>query len=250
MAQETPRAMNIAGRIFDRMDEWRHLPNYQLERRADLFFSLYLPDALQRRFGVPISDAIIPEFPVRIGTIYPKVPINKSYKIDYVAFMQDLTRAIFVELKTDAGSRRTKQDKYLHAAVDAGMPALLHGLIEIFRATDSKRKYFRLLALLAKIGLLRIPDEMGAVIERGTLLGIGELSRQIEITCPVRSCEIVYLQPNGDAPDVLSFDKFSESVLAHGDDFSRRFAKSLVEWSRIEPGMVEASGGDGEGDEE
>lgn len=233
--------MDATGRIFDRMDEWRHLPSYQLERRADLFFSLYLPEALERRFGVPISDTIIPEFPVRIGTIYPSVPINKSYKIDYVAFTRDLTGAFFVELKTDRGSRRPKQDRYLRAARDAGMPALLSGLVEIFRATESKRKYFRLLSLLARIGLLRIPDEMGAVIGSGSLVGISELARRIEITCPVRSCEIVYLQPSGDAPDVLDFDEFSESVLAHGDDFSRRFARSLVEWSRIEAGAAGAS---------
>ena len=28
--------------VSDRMDAWRHLPKYQLERRSDLFFSLYL----------------------------------------------------------------------------------------------------------------------------------------------------------------------------------------------------------------
>lgn len=32
--------------LFDRMDNWRHLPSYQLERRADLIFSLYLPEVL------------------------------------------------------------------------------------------------------------------------------------------------------------------------------------------------------------
>jgi hypothetical protein len=30
--------------LFDRMDAWRHLPNYQLERRADIFFAMYLPE--------------------------------------------------------------------------------------------------------------------------------------------------------------------------------------------------------------
>jgi hypothetical protein len=231
-------AMDATSRVFDRMDEWRHLPSYQLERRADLFFSLCLPDALQRRSGVPISDVVIPEFPVRIGTINPGVSTNKSYKIDYVAFARDLTKAIFVELKTDRGSRRPEQDRYLCAARDAGMPALLGGLVEIFQATESKRKYFRLLSLLARIGLLRIPEEMRAVIGSDSLVGINELARRIEITCPVRSCEIVYLQPNGDPPDVMNFDEFTRSVLAYGDDFSRRFARSLMEWSRVEAGTA------------
>jgi len=38
--------MNRIDAIFDRMDVWRHLPSYQLERRADLFFALYLPEVL------------------------------------------------------------------------------------------------------------------------------------------------------------------------------------------------------------
>ena len=71
--------------IFDRMDAWRHLPNYQLERRADLFFSLYLPEVLESKLGYSVAEHIVPEFPVRIGTIYPDIPIDKSYKIDYVA---------------------------------------------------------------------------------------------------------------------------------------------------------------------
>lgn len=32
--------------LFKRMDAWRHFPNYQLERRADIFFSLRFATAL------------------------------------------------------------------------------------------------------------------------------------------------------------------------------------------------------------
>ena len=46
--------------LFDRMDAWRHLPDYQLERRADLFFSLYLAEALQAKLGFPIIVYIQP----------------------------------------------------------------------------------------------------------------------------------------------------------------------------------------------
>jgi len=71
--------------VFDKMDMWRHLPNYQLERRADIFFSIYLPEVLESKFGIKINNKLIPEFPVRIGTIYPNIATDKSYKIDYVA---------------------------------------------------------------------------------------------------------------------------------------------------------------------
>ncbi len=36
--------MKHLNELFDNMDSWRHLPAYQFERRADIFFSIYLPD--------------------------------------------------------------------------------------------------------------------------------------------------------------------------------------------------------------
>ena len=41
--------------LFDNMDSWRHLPAYQLERRADIFFSIYLSDLLRDKFGVTVE---------------------------------------------------------------------------------------------------------------------------------------------------------------------------------------------------
>ncbi len=38
--------------IFRHLDHWRHLPSYQLERRADVFFSVYLT--------VECDDHVIP----------------------------------------------------------------------------------------------------------------------------------------------------------------------------------------------
>ena len=46
--------------LFDQMDKWRHLPSYQLERRIDLFFSLYLPQVLEEKTGMQISSSFIP----------------------------------------------------------------------------------------------------------------------------------------------------------------------------------------------
>jgi hypothetical protein len=37
--------------LFENLDSWRHLPAYQLERRADVFFSVYLHPMLAERFG-------------------------------------------------------------------------------------------------------------------------------------------------------------------------------------------------------
>ena len=222
--------------LFDRMDEWRHLPNYQLERRADLFFSLYLPEALREKLGFSVMPDLIPEFPIRVGTVYPSLDINKSFKIDYLALSTDADQAIFVELKTEGRSRRDKQDRYLAKAKGVGLSVLLDGLLAIFRATSAKRKYFHLLDSLGRKGLLDIPAAMYDIASRDSLQGITEASRDVKVTCPVQQCHVAYVQPNGKGPDIISFDDFRAVVARHGDALSARFAQSLEEWATVPAG--------------
>jgi len=232
--------------LFDRMDAWRHLPNYQLERRADIFFSLYLPEVLEAKLGFPIRSDLIPEFPVRIGTIYKNIPIDKSYKIDYVALSAAGDKVVFVELKTDGQSCRPKQDRYLLAAQDAGLAALLSGVLDIFRATDSKPKYFCLLKQLESIGLLRIPESLTAIMAGPTLQGANEASGDVEVTAKAEKPLIVYILPNApkvaagqtDAvtPVIISFSEFADVVRRHDDPVSHRFAASLREWADVPAG--------------
>ena len=222
--------------LFDRMNTWRHLPNYQLERRADLFFSLYLSEVLEAKLGFPVAEQIVPEFPVRIGTIYSDIPIDKSYKIDYVAMSADAEKAILVELKTEGSSRRDSQDKYLLASREVGFPALLGGVLDIFRATNSKRKYFALLELLASMGLLRIPLEMKEIMSRSELQGVIEASQAVEVTACVTDSIIIYVQPNGSGADIINFEAFRAVVQKHDDPVSQRFAQSLQEWAAVKAG--------------
>ena len=53
--------MDPLSRVFENLDRWRHLPGYQLERRADIFFSAYLEDVVEEVTGVPLEEEIIPE---------------------------------------------------------------------------------------------------------------------------------------------------------------------------------------------
>ena len=227
--------------LFDRMDDWRHFPNYQLERRADIFFALYLPEVLEAKIGLPMRPELAPEFPVRIGTIYPNIPSYKSYKIDYVALSAAADKAVLVELKTEGLSRRPEQDKYLLSAQKAGLPALLGGLLEIFRATNAKRKYFCLLQHLESMGLLRIPMQMKNIMAGGALQGATVGSRQIEITAKTTENLIVYVQPNGNGTDIISFREFADVVRRHDDPMSQRFAVSLCEWAEIQAGEKPAN---------
>ena len=233
--------MNQIDMLFDRMDAWRHFPNYQLERRADIFFALYLPEVLEAKLGFPVRPELVPEFPVRIGTIYQNVPINKSYKIDYVALTTKADKAILIELKTEGFSLNPEQDKYLLAAQKVGLTRLLEGLLDIFRATNSKRKYFCLLQHLESMELLRIPTQMKEIMSRPTLQGVDEASRQIEVTAQARETLIVYVQPNGTGPGIIPFSEFADIVRQHDDQVSHRFAASLREWAEIQAGESSAN---------
>jgi hypothetical protein len=223
--------------LFDRMDDWRHFPDYQLERRADILFSLYMCDVLESKLGFPILDDLAPEFPVRIGTIYQDIPINRSYKIDYLAMSTSGKQPILVELKTEGLSRRVEQDKYLLASQQAGLTRLLDGLLDIFRATNSKRKYFSLLLHLERMKLVKIPDTLSTIMAGSSLYGATEASRQVQILAQdTEPPLIVYVQPSGNGPDVISFREYADFVENHDHVIAQRFAQSLREWATVEAG--------------
>lgn len=209
--------MNPINDLFNNMDTWRHLPAYQLERRADIFFSVYLPEVLAVKFHTEIVG-IIPEFPVHIGTISSSAS-NQSFKIDYLAKAKN--KVIFVELKTDQGSRRNAQDWYLEQAKLVGMAKLLDGLRKICQATTSKRKYNHLLGHLDELGLIHL-----------------ESSETFTINPVEYAIDIVYIQPNNPygQENVITFKDFAEIVGRHDDEVSRRFEESLRRWADTKAG--------------
>lgn len=228
------KTMQKLDALFDNLDTWRHFPNYQLERRADIFFSLYLVEALQDKFKFPIHPALLPEFPLLKSLVEENMPGCKSYKVDYVAFSSNLDKAILVELKTDQDSLNDVQNRYLSAAQEKDFKLMLDDLLKIFRATNSKRKYFCLLQHLAQIGLLHIPEHVHTIMQSTTLQGINEASHGIVITSKIKKPKIVYVQPNesnNPGETVITFNEFSKIVARHDDPLSQRFATSLKAWT-------------------
>ena len=209
---------SLIDQLFANLDVWRHFPAYQLERRADVFFSIYLPDYLETERGFDVQ-AIIPEFPIRVGTIHSKKEINKSFKVDYLIKVRNPGRVLFVELKTDDSSRRLKQDWYLTAAQKVGMRSLLGGLKQIYHATSSKGKYRHLLRGLENANLIRFSGQ-----------------EDFDIVDEENKISIVYLQPNGDGKDTITFDQLAKFVGKKQDDLSKRFSESLREWAATTPG--------------
>lgn len=199
--------------VFGLLDTWRNLPAYQLERRADIFFAIYLSKIIKDRFGKEIN-CLIPEFPVRVGHVIEKndcVTPNRSFKIDYVVVAEEADTVFLIELKTDASSRRDKQDWYLRRAKEINIPGLTEGILEICKATVSLKKYDNLISLLGSAGWVD--------------------SQTRENTARPYNIEIVYIQPKESGENnVISFDRIIECLRDEDDYLSRRFAQSLELW--------------------
>ncbi len=220
--------------LFELLDQWRHLPNYQLERRADIFFGRYLPEFLGDRFGVSIGS-VVPEFPVKRDLIWPSHPTNTSVKIDYVALSEDRMRCFFVELKTDVDSRRQAQDHYLETCKAIGFAPILDGLTAIVKASSAHQKYFHLLSGLAAQDCLRLPPELAEFIFPRARRGLRNLQDQIEVCVEPGEFDIdvVYIQPTAakDGPDnVIGFEEMA-AWLQGQDALAQIFAQYLRRWT-------------------
>ncbi|MAT38115.1 MAG: hypothetical protein CL946_00775 [Ectothiorhodospiraceae bacterium] len=220
--------------IFDLLDQWRHLPNYQLERRADIFFAPFIAIILERHFGVPVLPDIVPEFPLHLKTLKLGYT-NQSVKVDYVALSVDRNRVFFVELKTDSASRRVEQDRYLKAARKATFPKLMQGLETINQRTAAKQKYLYLFRILEKLDLVEI------------ITSESRTGAEIHLTGnDPKNIEIVYIQPT--VKSVPKDDKSKVTVIhldtvaniisdGTNDPFLLRFAESLRKWDREAAGV-------------
>lgn len=216
--------------VFSNLDRWRHLPDYQLERRADVFFSIYLPELLGAFVGKPMLDIVIPKFPLKTGTN------ALSNKVDYVLFAQDRKTACFVELKTDAGSRRDEQDEYLKAAAKKGMEGVLADLKEICAKTRSYRKYYHLLYWLAKAEVVRLPENPATFLYPEVRPGLHACLAKMEVLAKNMRIEIVYIQPVK-TPDCkcIDFDFIAQYLGRYDDDVSKMFARFLSRGGRSRP---------------
>ena len=230
---------NVAG-LFDFLDRWRHLPAYQLERRADIFFGLFLPEVLSRHLrqrNIEIDPHLIPEFPLGQGGS------KRSDKADYFALSIDRKHAFLIELKTDLRSRRPSQDDYLCRAKARGLNCLLHDLRDIAKATNvqARRKYFHLLQAVADLGLMKLPFRLeDKIFCDGNPRGVYKLIESIEIVPDLPSLEVIHVLPaippkGSDGMDIIDFPFFADVVEPSGE-IGARFADSLCKWSNVRPG--------------
>ncbi len=196
------------------LDTWKPLPNYRAEPRVDFLISLAIPEITLKRCGSR-PRAIIPELPLRIGHLYEKIGIDKSYKVDFYAPLEN-GRNVFVEVKTDSASRRDSQDRYLLRAKEIGMSKVLEGILQIYEVTKYKNKYAYLLDQLCGARLIQV-DSNGAP-------RVANIDTEIEL---------MYIQPNEDpAGNAVGFIELSSIFAASGDEFLVAFGQLLAKWAK------------------
>ena len=227
--------------IFRNLERWRHLPAYQLERRADIFFSAYLKGMVEEFTGTELEGQIIPELPVKRDIIWTDKPSNLSVKIDYTLFTKDRRHVYLVELKTDAASRRDTQDWMYQTICRAGLPRVLEGIKAIALASKARKKYYHLLASLAELGLLSLPPDLVDYLYPQTMPGLTKRLKQVKVLVesPGPMLEVIYLQPKEtDGVWCIDFETFAEYVSRFDDPVSREFSGALRRWAATEAGAV------------
>ena len=215
--------------LFGRLDRWRHLPAYQLERRADIFFALFLPEVLNAHLCVK-NCTLIPEFPIK------KESSNESNKVDYLAVSEDRKRAFLIELKTDMESISGGQIEYLHEAARAGLRELVGGVLKICKASKKRKKYAHLLRLLSDVVPIEYENDLFSAERAGYVQALDRIETEVERTRTEDwpCLEVVYIQPV-QQQNVINFEEFAETI-EKGDGIRSLFANHLKKWAAHKAG--------------
>ena len=122
--------------VFKLLTKWYRYPKYQLERRLDIFFSIYLPDILKEK-GIYIElNDIFPEFPL-------KKENNQSTNADYAIFenKENEVKLYLIELKTDMKSIFKPQIEYYEKVKENKLNKVLEKVIQIQESKNCKQWY-------------------------------------------------------------------------------------------------------------
>jgi hypothetical protein len=201
--------------LFSNLDSWQHLPAFDLGRKADIFISVYLPEYLKKRYGYDVQ-MIIPDFPIRVGTVRPLTDSNGSFKIDYFIKVRKPNKVILLKFRTNNKTSRPEKDWYLAEAKRKGIRQLLTGLKKIVAASSPKSQFDYLLERLECTGLIQ-------------LSGKGDF-RILDAECDIT---IIYVQPDSTPSlNIITFTDIADFISEQRDDLSQRFARSLREWGK------------------
>ena len=241
-------------RVFDLLDSWRHLPTYQLERRADIFFALFLPEVLK-------ADLLIPEFPIKSRESTDN-DNNLSKKVDYFALSQDGEQAFLIELKTDMRSIDKDQIEFLkYTARNRKVKDLVEDIIDILKPPKEKRrnqkratrqKYVHLLSRLRELKLVCYDEkELYTKAFADDSRGVYDILKKVKLASGIntKKCpelKVVYILPKkpactiedlmGDSVRKIYFKEFADAIEKGEGGIRSLFACYLRKWATDDAG--------------
>ena len=213
--------MERVSELFKLLDDWRKLPAYQLERRADIFFALYMREITHKIFNSNETITIIPEFPIK------QDGSNQSDKIDYVVFSEN--KFLCIELKTDNKSIRPDQNDYYEKARRSIVKSILESIITIYESPNSNREKYDFLMKRLK--------ESNLISEHNHIKG-GKVRYTVNEKLGVINTnpEIIYILPtppkDEDKREFFEYIPFSEVIkrIKDKDSLANLFCESLEKW--------------------
>lgn len=153
-------------KIFKQLNDWKELPKYQLERRADIFFSIFIPKSLEDKFG-GVWNIIVPEFPLLHQYVKGRKKNREIIKrerkpalsnnADYL--VSNGNNLFLLEIKTDKNSIDCKQIKYLRTAVNTLFQELVEDIKLIMTRTIATEKYGKLISIIDNEDLKKLKIE-------------------------------------------------------------------------------------------
>ena len=245
--------MSAISEVFRTLDNWRHLPAYQLERRVDIFFGLILPEFMEKRFNVSV-DTVIPEFPLNKRIICGS-DRDQSVRVDFAVFAkgEEENYVFLVELKTDQKTLNRHQLKYMKDAQCAGFYELLRGVKLAAGASPEPRKYAHLIWRLKELGYFEDRCELPKVwaeVSRPVLTNYFQELR-VSANSGKTNIGLVVILPN--SPDCkmrekipdgfccIAFDELKAELKDYsgqlGSGFVKDFLQKMNEWADEIAGM-------------
>lgn len=222
--------MGEIDKIFENLNDWMKLPKYQLERRVDIFFSIYLDKILEEKLGIKREQIkeILPEFSLR-----KKVKEGKetyaSNNADYAVLVEknEKIKMYLVELKTEMNSISEAQKEYYEIANTKKLREILQDIIEIEKNSKQWRKYDYLLEKLEKINLIKLDKDNG-----GNYRKSWSLNKSIKIDDKVDIIYITPIEPEKDEKlgckyKSIIFNEICEILKDEKGEFTKKFTNLL-----------------------
>jgi len=202
---------------FDMMVDWKKLPSYKTEPRVDSLVGYFLRPLLSEYLNENIVG-IIPELPIRLGTVKPELDkknyADRSYKVDFFAIGENGINYL-VEFKTDTSSRRANQDEYLISSKTLGTEPIIKGILKIADVSTYTKKYRHLKDKLKQYRVLN---------EKFEYSGINQ------------NLEIIYIQPSNyqNEKSVIDFNWVADWLekKPNNSSYEIELAIALRKWSK------------------